>query len=744
MSMISYYVRTRAFQISVLILVVVSIICARIPLLNYLGFEFSVLIVLVAGFVSGILTLALWCRSGPEEKSDAWKCIGDIAAVQLVLLAIPLLISLGNALLVKNCSIGNGLQLYALIVVPGVLLSMSIALLLGVLFKKWKKIAFTAVYVMLLLQIPIVTILRPQIFAFNPLLGYFPGITYDEALQITHRLFIYRLATVAGSAFLIATTLWIWGGVRRLSPESIASIRDFPVLEWGIMALAGPVVVVVFALSDRMGLSSSEEFIKQKLGGDYRTAHFDIVYPLGAVKRETVEQLGVLHEFHYAGLCRELAVKPVDRISSFIYASAEQKGRLIGAMHTDISKPWLREMHINLEDAESVLKHEMTHVLAAEFGWSPLKIAPNSGLIEGLAVAMQETAYEEPLDKAAGLALAAGADSSVERLFSLTGFAQANAGVSYTLAGSFCSYLIRDFGIERFKRLYQTGRFSELGDVGKERLFHIWIRSVRKVPLNSGDSIKAKYLFRRPSIFGKECARVLANLNVQIRDLLARRDFEEVLTIAERSLALSHTPQAVIQKATALFEMRRFKEFVSFAATQMDDKKLAYALLPLHLRLGDAYWTLDSLTQAKHEYETLAKLRIGSRYEEACAVRLEALSDLRDRNELGIYFSYATEDTVRIVRLEQLTGRIAGYLLAREYAAKKRFRDAARVFGSLGPMRSKTLEFFRLSRLGETLFQAQEYDKAKDAFGRSLQIAPTAYLHLVAEEWIQRCRFWPK
>lgn len=742
--MIYHYIRTRSFQISALILVVASIICTRIPLLNYLGFEFSAAIVLVAGFTSGILTLALWNAAAVEDKSDVWKFIAAITIVHLVLLLVPLLVSIGNALFVKNCSIGGGLQLYVLIVVPGVLLSMSIALLLGVLCKKWKKTAFAAVYAVLLLQIPIVTILRPQIFAFNPVLGYFRGFTYDESLQITYRLLVYRLATMAGCVFLIATALWLWGGVRRLPAGRAEGIRDFPLLEWSIMALLGPAVVVIFALSDRIGLSSSEESIRQKLGGNYHTAHFDIVYPSGTVKRETIEQLGVLHEFYYAKLCRTMGIQPTAGISSFIYASAEQKGKLIGAVHTDISKPWLRQMHINAEDVASVLKHEMVHVLAAEFGWSPLAIAPNSGLIEGLAVAVEGSAYEEPLDKAAGLAFAAGADSSIERLFSLTGFAQTNAGVSYTLAGSFCNYLIREYGMEKFKQLYQTGRFSEIGTMGERHLFSAWIGEIQSVPLRSADTTKAKYLFRRPSIFGKECARVLANLNIQVRDLLAHRDFEGALTIAEQSLALSRTPQAIMQKATALFEMRRFEDLVSFSKTQLDDAALGYALLPLRVRLGDAYWAMDSIAQAKREYETLADVHLGAWYDEACAVRLASLNDERDRNELARYFGYATEDTFRIALLERLTGPAARYLLAREYGAKRRFAEAVQVFESLGPMRSRTLEFFRLNRLGKAWFELREYNNAKRVFERALQVVSNAYLSLEAEEWIERCTFWAK
>ena len=45
---------------------------------------------------------------------------------------------------------------------------------------------------------------------------------------------------------------------------------------------------------------------------------------------------GILEE-----LTRELHVSPDKKIHTFIYASQEQKGRLIGASGTDFAKPWL-------------------------------------------------------------------------------------------------------------------------------------------------------------------------------------------------------------------------------------------------------------------------------------------------------------------------------------------------------------------------------------------------------------------
>jgi tetratricopeptide (TPR) repeat protein len=384
----------------------------------------------------------------------------------------------------------------------------------------------------------------------------------------------------------------------------------------------------------------------------------------------------------------------------------------------------------------------MVHVLASDFGWSPLKIAPNSGLIEGLAVAMARTAAQESIDRAAALAFAAGINPNIESLFTTAGFAQTNAAVSYTLAGSFCRSLIDSFGVEKFKILYRTGDFYTAYQKDLPSLLAMWQTSINNISLNSADSVKAKYLFRRPSIFGKECARVIANLNAGTRKQFVRHDFERALASAERSLALSNTSEAILHKATALFEMRQFKDVILFAEHQLCDTTLSYSLLPLRLRLGDAYWAMDSLAQAKQEYEALERVHLSSYYEEACALRLESLKNAQERDELKIYFTYNMEDTIRIARLEKLRSPVAKYILAREYAAKERFSESVSVLELLKPMESKTLEFFRLRRIGKNWFELQNFEKAKIAFGQSLQVIPNVLLKMEIEEWIEKCNFW--
>ena len=734
--------QTRAFQISVLILILFAIVCTRIPLFNYLGFEFSALTVVLAGFIGGLLTLSLWKQTDCECKADVWQFVGEIVFVQCILLVIPFLISLANVLFVKNCSIGDGMVLYILAVIPGVLFSVALAMVVGIVFEKWRKTIFTVLFILVLLHIPVVTFFRPQIFAFNPILGFFPGFTYDETLQVTQRLLIYRLATFAASGCLVTTAVWIWHIRFHRKERKDASQQSFPFIEIAILALLVPIVLVMLSFSDRLGFSSSQQYIRQKLVGNYKTTHFEIIYPAGSVKHEKIEQLGRLHEYYYSKLSHDLNVRSQERILSFLYSSPEEKGKLIGAGRTDIAKPWLRQIHINLTDVEAGLKHEMAHSLAGEFGWSPLKISHNSGLVEGIAVAVGDDVwYDEPLDRAAALVFAAGVNPDMESLFSFSGFAKVHAGVSYALAGSFCKFLIDSFGIDRFKKLYQSGDFVLTYNRALPSLLTDWRTILHRQQFTTNDTIKAQYFFRRSSIFGKECARVIANANLETRELLARHEFEKALASSERSLGLSKTPEAVIQKSTALFEMRKFKDAASFVETQLRDTSFGSALLPLHLRLGDAYWAMDSLVRAKQEYETMSLFHLNARYEEACVLRLELLKNEQDRSELQVYFTYSMEDTVRIDQLSKLSSLLARYLLARELEGKEKYNEACSILEHMSSSNLKSFEFFYLQRLGRVYFSMQEWKKAEILFEKALPVAPTGSLEIEIKECVERCQF---
>jgi tetratricopeptide (TPR) repeat protein len=732
--------RTRAFYLCVVVLVLLSILLTRIPLFNYLGFEFSIVIALAAGYTTGLLTIALWRQQSIQTKNDVWRFVLHASVAALTLTFVPFLIATANALIVKNCSFGDGIKFYMLLVLPTVLFSESLALLIAVLIDRWRKTGFSVLYLFILLHVPLLVFLYPQNFVYNLLVGFFPGFSYDEIMHLSRSLVMYRIMTLVATLFLFAVSVWIWQTKRlRQNPEHIHHQKIF--LEFVLMALIVPLLAIMFLFSDRLGFSSSESFIKQKLGGIHRTAHVDIVYPAGSLKPDAVERLGELHEFYFQQLCSQLHVAPAWRLTTFIYESPEQKGKLIGAAQTDITKPWLHQIHINLADVGVALKHEMTHALAADLNESLLKVPMNSGLVEGVAVAFGDDLwYGESLDRAVALIFASGVNVFPEKIFDNAGFFQSYSGISYAIAGSFCKYLVETYGIDKLKQVYATGNIPAVYQRDVSSLLGDWKQKINRQALTSADSVKARFYFKRSSIFMKDCARVLANQNDETKTLLARHDFERALASAEQSLRLLKTPEAISQKVTALYELQKYSDVITFCRTQLSDSTVATTLLPLHLRLGDAYWALDSLQQAKSEYQYLASIGFGQWYVEGCALRLEGLAS-NESHALCPAIIMAMEDSTRISRLLPLHSSLARYLLAQEFIKKQQYAEAEKLIESFSWSNAPVLEYFRLERLGKSYFLAQEPEKAQIAFAKAKQIAPTESYTIETNEWLERCKF---
>lgn len=719
-------------------LIVFSLLCTQAPLFNYLGFEFCALLALCAGYLGGLAVINGWIRSEGEKPPREFMI--PAAASMLIMLFPPLVIMLVNAFFVKNCSLVDGLLLFLLLPVPAMLFAGALALLISVVFHRWRKTWYTLAMIALVLHIAVVTFGFPQVFAFNPILGYFPGITYDESLEIFGRLFVYRLSTIAAAALAVLVADMVY----RSNRAGHATGRVWKNAEMVTVVAGLSLLTVFFFLSNAMGISSSETFIKSTLGGEYETEHFVISYPADRVSSEEAEKLALLHEFYFSLIARELRVVPTRKIHSFLYASPEQKGRLIGAAGTNISKPWLWQMHLNLRDVDAVLKHEMVHVMAAEFGFPLFRVSLNSGLIEGLAMAVERVEYDETLHKLAAEIYSTGIHPDVTSLFSVTGFLKAHGGTSYVIAGSFCRYLIDQYGMRRFKWLYRTGSFESFYNRSLETLVAEWRRYIDRQDPSRQEQVKAAYLFRRPSIFGKECARVIANLNADTRVLLREKKFAQAAQSSERSLNLTVSPEAVFQHAAALFRMKKYRDVIEFSVAGLKDSTMAHVLLPLYLTLGDAYWALGLPMEAKQMYDELYSVHLSFAWDESMGVRMAAVEDPWAAVNLKEYFVSGMEDSLRGQWLDSLlSGKthsaLVHYLLAREKMQSGKYEETLELLGKLSPISSGILEFSRYRMMARAFFETGEFQKAKSFFWESLNFTSKAAHQLETSEWIARC-----
>lgn len=743
-----------------LLLIVVSLACTRIPLFNYLGYEFSALTAIVASFLAGLATLSLWKRwqrvlPGAEEgeikpSADAllFGFLKRLGLSLAILCLVPAVILSLNAFVVKNCSLSHGATLYGLLVPPSMLFASALALVIAVSGSRWKRTWFVLLYLVLLLDVVSTTLARPQIFAFNPIVGFFPGITYDETLQVEGRLLIYRWATVSASIVLLMIAVAIHRLRNRRKSSATkhtpSPMKVFFVSEWIAGTVMVGVVVGVFTLSEELGLSSSITSLEKELGGKIETQHFVIVYPARVVTAPQARQLALLHEFYFARLAQELRVVAVRKIRSFLYTTPEQKGRLIGAARTNIAKPWLWQIHLNLGDVEGSLKHELVHVLAAEFGFPLFRVGLNPGLIEGLAMAVERVQYDEPIHRVAAQILSLGLPVEIEGLFSFTGFARSHPSVSYSLAGSFSRFLIDQYGMRRFKRLYRSGDFQTVYNKDMASLIAEWRQHLARYRVDEDERAKAEYLFKRPSIFDKECARVIANVNSETRKRYERGDYPGALASANHSLQLSRNTEAIFHKMNSLLRMGQYREAIEFAKQSLKDTVMASSLLPLKLQLGDAQWAVGEINQARAMYADLLRKNISLAMDESLLLRLEILKDQALAKQLLPYFVGTLADSSKLGILHSAHARFphhdpVTYLLAREYAVQNNERRAIQLLRGFERMPSDVLELQRQLRLARWEYGLGQYQRAKIHFWQSQNYTSSEALQFRIREWLDRC-----
>lgn len=740
--MMSRIVISKPFLVVAIILFVEALICTQIPLLNYLGYEFSFLNALIAGFLCGLLAIMQWKVRVPSSDAMYWKYVRTTVLASLLVSVIPFLVISANAIIVKNCSFTQGFRLYVLYVIPSMVFCISLGTLSAVVTRKYKKILFVTLFGSILAQIPYVTLTRPQIFAFNPIAGYFPGFTYDETLSGEMRLLIYRVSTLAASAFIFTTCIVIFKFLTQQFEKSRSrgrSVHYAAVLIVCFVACAG-----LYRVSDIVGLSSSANSITKELGGVRYTTHFKIVYPRKAVSASRLRQIVMLHEYLFDQLSEEWQVNPRRPITVFIYESPRQKERLLGAAETDFTKPWLRQVNINLGDVEGALKHELVHALLAERGIPFLQIAPNSGIIEGAAVASERFEYDESLHRLAAQILALGISPNVADMFSMSGFFKSYPGVSYVLAGSFCRYLIDRYGVEKFKELYGNGRFEPLYRKDLNALILEWKTILGSIGLTRRDLEKAAYLFKRSPLFGKECARVIANLNAHTRELIGRKEYPAALASAEWSITLSKSVEAVYQKSVVLFRLGKYDQVVAFTQEQLADSTICSSLLPLRVTLGDSYWALNRFDEAARQYSSILGDSVSASMDETAAVRLQILSDATSRMAFKPYFQRDMDDSVRIRFLESLkefpaSDPLARYLLGREYSLKGNDIEVVQELRVLAPMDSPILEYLRNRRIARAMYNLGNYERAKMYSWRAFNDASNDAQFYQLEDFLQRC-----
>ncbi len=770
--------RTISYWLWILSIGVLSLVLATVPLFNLLAFEFCAVITLfiaVAGAHVAMTELQVM-KQDPDKLAGSshsiiLRCLYRALKANAVLLLIPLIIILANTGRIKNCNIIEGFLFY--LILP--IFSCFTVTAAGIFFNVWiqrRWVAYLAYLTLLIVScVPTITnlIFDPPVFAFHPILGYFPGPIYDFVISITSTLLISRTETILWGLFFLTASVFTCEVNRTtaLIPKLrwrglLKSSSNFSFLRVTTVSLMVFAIIGIELYSGKLGIRPSRQDIAATLGGYRETEHFEIFYARGL--ENEIDLFADDCEFRYAQLSTYLQTENSRKIRAYLYASPDQKKRLIGAGDTFVEDPFGYGFHVHfLGFPHPVLKHELAHVLTAD--WSPWKVSLNVGMHEGVAVAAdweEDKLTVHQWAKAMQKLNVAPALSSVMSL----GFWKHAGSRSYLMAGSFARFLIDRYGIEKCKQAFPTGNLSKIYEKDLHDLEEEWrLYLIDEVSLKDDELAYATQRLRRGGIFEQVCAHEMASLRNDGWDAYYRQDYTTAIDLFQK--LLSFEPENARNTRGLMYStyhIGNYPSTISIAKRIISNKNSQFRGEAAQL-LGDIYWLQGDTEEALVTYNHGSTLATRESIEKNILKRVAALSDSfspESRNRLSRVFirnnsisrTYSgTKMTLllRTIRSEPnswLTYYLAGELLhqEREWEFSTQYLHHALDLGSnKGKIKMPDLIRIEVLRLlGMNAYRKKDYAIAEKIYS---DISADKSLSLggvhEAQVWVDRCQ-WAK
>ncbi len=751
-SIIGAYFRTGRIQTAALIYFLIAGSLTQLPLFNYLGFEFSALFTIPASLISGILTIQFLRehQSKPLTQRTWILIVIDYLRVNLILLIIPFTVISLNVFAVKNCAFGKGVIYFLLLPVITTIFSVSLAMVIGVLFKHAKTM-FVIIVLAILSHIVFVTYTQSQLFAYNFILGFFPGITYDETSTDLTTLLIYREFTLIASVMLIALFSAIIGkyDFRKGIASNISSLeknRKKDWILWGVCIFCALVLGTGHMVRDTMGFEFSRRDIQEGLGRRSESEHFIFIYHSEDYTANEMKVLKLESEFHFHRVADALYTKNTEKkkITVYIYPNGSWKQKYIGTSNTNIAKPWHQEIHLTKGTFHSTFRHELVHILASDFGWPVIHASTRMGLNEGLAVAVDwDAGIFSPHQFSAAL-LREDALSNVEGLFSITGFAKQSSTYAYLVSGSFSRYLIDRFGIERFQRVFKTGKFMVHFGESLESLIKDWKAFLKTVDASELSSETVKALFLQQSIFFKTCPREVADQNQRGVQALQVSNY----SMAENEFSASYANAPTVSALRGMFQAlnsQKKSTRVIEEYSKLPEKSLLRTNPAILLYLADAYYLNRQNLTALTIYQKIREMNFSESYIEATELRKQCVLDSIDSNTFYSLMYGGMNDSLKLKIIEGLSGNLRNTTSVQYFKTilnKVSIKpDDEKLHYSSLLTTSTDLKYFLLVKEGRRAYNQNQFENAKRLFWNAKNYAPTITMVENLEEQIELCDF---
>ncbi len=575
------------------IAVSLSIIMFAGPLFRSLGFEYS-------GFIALFASIHLLYFAANESilrRGDSIENILKSLSLPVIILSsIPLAVSFVSALFIPNCSLWDGILFYIEIVYPTALIAMLCGTAFGIApcSKRNTNIYLTLFWIGTLFMSLLPGYFSAKIYSFGWQYGYFPGFVWDEAMELTSGYWVSRGLGV----FLIGS--WI-----------LLAIRNSGKWQKLVFIFASIISVVVF------GIFTSDIFLDKYLAAQIEVApNVTINLSKGSLTADEI-QVVVSDTRRYIEEIRSVyGLKNNSEVQIYLFPTSDELYKYVGTREASISKPWRKSIYITKGNLHS-LKHELAHILLAEYGSFPFDINWSTGLTEGAAVAIEDDfdgirSGDEMAARILQMKLASG----VQQVMQFSGFASNASSQSYVLAGSFSHFLIHQYGGEKFINLYSGQDYEEVYQKSLTSLEAEWITSLNsfQTPMDHYDSLRTFFYFKRTSILRQLCLRRIGKLLKNADEAFRDKDYTLADSLYSVAASESGRGRAIQGRVLSLLRLNNFTGALAVidtsASAQEPNNKTA-----LHLLRGDMIvLATGELQKASAEWEKEMKLELGDSY----------------------------------------------------------------------------------------------------------------------------------
>lgn len=523
-------------------LVLIRLILLHIPLLKNLDLEISIIYALIFSLVSGFGSIYHITKNG-----DLLRFIKRLLIIQFLLFVIFVFIEL----LVCDFSLNSGIFFFPLFTITVMLFWSSVSVLIVNLFRRFRFLILILIYFSFALYSLINYYFEPQLFLYNPLIIFFPGLVYNDFFEFSFSTLIYCVSLFIASSIIIFLHIYISND--NIKERTKNYLRLSPILIYSSL----------FIFSNQIGLSTDQ--LKLKNHFPIQVSDKKIKIYIESKNIEKFHQLIYLEKtkFHVNQLKHELNYD-IPLVEIFIFESDESKKRLLGDEKADFTKPWLNQIYVTKNSFDQTIKHELAHVFLGQRTNNIFKVASdfNLALIEGGAMALEwEWIEDEPIYYAA-LINRFITSINAEQLFKNYFFVTSLSSISYIYSGSFIRHLIDEYGIEKFLKFYQTGKFYEVYQLELNSEFERFQKKLEWIPLTSEDSLKARVLFGGQSIFQINCPRSIARKAREAQSLFNNREFVDAEKMFAKLYEQTNDIKYFVSLIRSKFYQKKFDEVI--------------------------------------------------------------------------------------------------------------------------------------------------------------------------------------